>query len=132
LPHNYVPEAQLRIEIYRKLAQATEEAALERLKAELRDRFGPVPDPVALLLEVTGLKILASEREITGIEVKGGKLMIMRHNDYLMLDGKFPRLTRKTVKGRLKEIKRAMSALDGDRKQSEVGGQILNAKSQRG
>jgi transcription-repair coupling factor (superfamily II helicase) len=111
LPHNYVTEPQHRIEIYRKLAQATEKSALENLSKELRDRFGPPPPPVELLLAVGELKILASEKAVTAIEVEADKLKITRHNDFITLGGKFPRLTKKEAKARLKEIKRLLLAI---------------------
>ena len=111
MPHNYVTEPQHRIEIYRKLAQATDKAALENLQKELRDRFGPLPPPVELLLQVAELKILASEKSVTAIEVKDDKLMLTRHGDFITLGGKFPRLTKKDAKARLKEIKRLLLAI---------------------
>jgi transcription-repair coupling factor (superfamily II helicase) len=111
LPENYAPEPQHRIEIYRKVAQATEKSALETLQKELRDRFGPLPPPVELLLLVAELKILASERAITVLEVKEEKLMLTRRGDFITLGGKFPRLSKKDVKGRLKEIKKLLLAL---------------------
>ena len=110
-PHNYVTEPQHRIEIYRKLAQATDKSALENLSKELRDRFGPLPPPVELLLAVGELKILASEKSVTAIEVEEDKLKITRHNDFITLGGKFPRLTKKEAKARLKEIKRLLLAI---------------------
>ena len=110
LPHNYVTEPQHRIEIYRKLAQANEKSALESLQKELRDRFGPLPPPVELLLQVAELKILASEKAVTVIEVREDKLMLTRHDDFLTLGGKFPRLTKKQAGARLKEIKRLLLA----------------------
>jgi len=111
LPHNYVTEPHHRIEIYRKLAQATDKPALLALQKELRDRFGPLPPPVDLLLTVGELKILASEKAVTSIEVEEDKLKITRHNDFITLGGKFPRLTKKDAKGRLKEIKRLLLAI---------------------
>ena len=111
LPHNYVTEPQHRIEIYRKLAQATDKAALENLQKELRDRFGPLPPPVELLLPVAELKILASDKSVTAIEVNDDKLMLTRHGDFITLGGKFPRLTKKDAKARLKEIKRLLLAI---------------------
>ena len=111
IPLSYAAEARQRIEIYRKLAQAGEKAALERLRAELRDRFGPLPAAVELLLLVAELKILAGEKGVTAIEVKEDKLMLTRNNDYIMLGGKFPRLAKKDAKERLKEIKRLLLAL---------------------
>jgi len=111
LPHTFVPEPQHRIEIYRKLAQATDRSSLEALQKELRDRFGPMPPPVELLLQLAELKILASERNVTVIEVKEEKLMLTRHGDFITLGGKFPRLTKKDAKSRLKEIKKLLVAL---------------------
>ena len=111
LPHSYVPEPQHRIEIYRRLAQATDKAALENLQKELRDRFGPLPPAVDLLLTVAELKILASEKSVTNIEVKEGKLMLTRHGDFITLGGKFPRLAKKDAKARLKEIKKLLLAV---------------------
>jgi transcription-repair coupling factor (superfamily II helicase) len=111
LPHAYVPDSRHRIEIYRKLAQANEKSALQTLEKELRDRFGPLPPPVELLLQIGELKILAAEKSVTAIEVSHDKLMLTRQGDYITLGGKFPRLTKKEAKGRLKEIKRLLLAI---------------------
>jgi transcription-repair coupling factor (superfamily II helicase) len=111
LPNSYVPEPRHRIDIYRKLAQANDKIALKALETELRDRFGPLPPPVELLLQIAELKILAAEKSVTAIEVKSDKLMITRNNDYITLGGKFPRLTKKEAKARLKEIKKLLLAI---------------------
>ena len=47
-----------------------------------------------LLLQVAELKILASEKSVTNIEVKDDKLMLTRQGDFITLGGKFPRLTK--------------------------------------
>jgi len=109
IPFRYIPDARQRIEIYRKLAQATDKAGLSSLELELRDRFGPAPPPLALLLQVAEVKVLAAERGITVIEVKEDKLMLTRNNDYIMVAGKFPRLTTKQAGARLKEIKQRLT-----------------------
>jgi transcription-repair coupling factor (superfamily II helicase) len=111
LPHTYVTEPQHRIEIYRKLAQATDKPALDALQKELRDRFGPLPPPMELLLAVGELKVLASEKNVTSIEVEEDKLKVTRNHDFITLGGKFPRLTKKDAKARLKEIKRLLLAI---------------------
>ncbi|MFO1477559.1 MAG: transcription-repair coupling factor [Verrucomicrobiota bacterium] len=111
LPQSYVPDARHRIDIYRKLAQAEDSAALKSLAHELRDRFGPPPGPVDLLLQLTEVKCLAGERGITAMEVKEDKLMLTRQGEFITLGGKFPRLTKKQPGARLKEIKRLLLAL---------------------
>ena len=55
--------------------------------------------PLELLLQVAELKVLASERGITVIEVKEDKLMLTRNNDYIMVGSKFPRLTARQQAG---------------------------------
>jgi transcription-repair coupling factor (superfamily II helicase) len=111
LPFKYISDARQRIEVYRKLAQLSDKVSLQGLKKELRDRFGPVPSAVELLLLVADLKILASERDITAIEVQEDRLMLTRNKDYIMVGSKFPRLTRKEPGARLKEIRKLLLAL---------------------
>jgi transcription-repair coupling factor (superfamily II helicase) len=111
IPFRYIPDARQRIEIYRKLAQATDKVGLSSLEQELRDRFGPLPPPLELLLQVAEVKVLAAERGITVIEVKEDRLMLTRNNDYVMVGSKFPRLIRKQAAARLKEIKQMLTAL---------------------
>jgi transcription-repair coupling factor (superfamily II helicase) len=110
-PAAYIPEAQQRIEIYRKLAQAADGESLRQLKIELRDRFGPLPEPVELLLKIAALKLEAAARGVTVIECKEDKLMLTRRNDFVMVDGKFPRLRKTTASARLNEIKKLVLAL---------------------
>jgi transcription-repair coupling factor (superfamily II helicase) len=111
IPFRYIADARQRIEIYRKLAQATDQAGLKSLKQEMRDRFGPLPPALELLLRVAEIKVVASERGITVIEVKEDKLMLTRNDDYLMVGSKFPRLTKKQASARLKEIAQLLTAL---------------------
>ena len=99
------------IELYRKLAQAMEKPLLEALQKEMRDRFGPLPVAVELLLAVAELKILAGGKNVTSIEVEDNKLKLVRAGDFITLGGKFPRLTKKEPQARLKEIKRLLLAI---------------------
>lgn len=111
IPFNYVSDSRQRVEIYRKIAQATDKTSLQALQKEIRDRFGPVPAPVELLIQVADLKAMAAERHISSIEVKEDKLMLRRNNDFIMAGTKFPRLTKKQAAARLKEIKKLLSVL---------------------
>jgi transcription-repair coupling factor (superfamily II helicase) len=104
LPMAYVTDTQQRISLYRKLASVTTSAELEQLRIEITDRFGPLPLAVDLLLQLVGLKLLATDKEITSIETRGAKLMLTRRGQYVMLQDRFPRLTKKTAAGRLREI----------------------------
>jgi len=111
IPFSYISDSRQRIEIYRKIAQATDRPSLQTLEKELRDRFGPLPPPVSLLLQVAELKMLAAERRVTSIEVKEDRLMLRRNDDYIMAGSKFPRLTKREAVGRVKEIKKLLMVL---------------------
>jgi len=111
LPLQFIPEPQHRIEVYRRLAQATDDAALEALRRELRDRFGPLPKAVELLLQVAELKILAASQGLTTIETREDRLMVSRGGDWVQVGGRFPRLTKQEPRARLKEIRRLLVLL---------------------
>ncbi len=68
IPHGYIEDANLRMEIYRRIAGGddTEEA----LAAELEDRFGPVPPEVRMLVRVGALKRLAESLRVQSISAR--------------------------------------------------------------
>ena len=111
LPLDYVREAPQRIEIHRKLANISGKQDVEALRAELRDRFGPVPGPVELLLELADLRWVAAGHGVTSIEVTQGKLKITRRGELVTVGGHFPRLTKRQASGRLMEIRRLVQSL---------------------
>ena len=111
IPLNYVSDSRQRIEVYRKLAEVLDDSGLETLRAQLRDRFGPLPPALQLLLAVGKLKLIGRQRDIVMIETKGDKLMLTRDGDYITPGGKFPRLTKREPKARLREIKRFIYGL---------------------
>ena len=70
IPQDYVDDANLRMEIYRKIAAA--EDAAEELLAELTDRFGP--PPTAVLDPARGRRLssaLAETLRVQSISAKG-------------------------------------------------------------
>jgi transcription-repair coupling factor (superfamily II helicase) len=79
IPEEYVGDANLRMEIYHRLAagEETEQAVL----AELRDRFGPPPDGVRTLVEVAALKRQAESLRLQAISARGGKLVMRLRQD---------------------------------------------------
>jgi transcription-repair coupling factor (superfamily II helicase) len=56
LPHEYIPSDVLRLDAYRKIADAASAADLAGVRAELEDRFGPIPPAVEALLAVAELR----------------------------------------------------------------------------
>ena len=79
IPRSYVADANLRMEVYRKLAAA--EQPREELLAELADRFGRPPAAVETLLEVAALKRVAEALRVQSISAGAGKLTIRLRRD---------------------------------------------------
>ncbi|HEX9667838.1 MAG TPA: TRCF domain-containing protein, partial [Thermoanaerobaculia bacterium] len=79
IPADYVPDANLRMELYRKIADG--EQAEREVLAELTDRFGPPPGPVRKLVEVAALKRLAETLRVQSISAKGPELIFRLRRD---------------------------------------------------
>ena len=104
LPRAYLSESRWRLDGYRRIAEAATTADLEKLRLEWRDRHGPWPIAVERLLLATEIKIAASEARIRMVETQDDKLMLQQGQDYIMVSGKFPRLTTRDAISKLKEI----------------------------
>ncbi len=76
LPHDYLPGERLRLEAYRKIAEIADDESLEAVRAELVDRYGPLPEPVSNLLEVARLRTLARRAGLTEITAAGTSVRI--------------------------------------------------------
>jgi transcription-repair coupling factor (superfamily II helicase) len=71
LPVEYLPGERLRLEAYRALATAVTDEGVDAVRAELVDRFGPVPPPVENLLAVARFKVLCRSYGITEVSLTG-------------------------------------------------------------
>ncbi|OQS14519.1 transcription-repair coupling factor [Nocardia donostiensis] len=76
IPPDYVASDRLRLEAYRKLAAAQDDAALTGVVEELVDRYGPLPVEVGRLVSVAKLRLLAREYGVTEIAVTGTTVKI--------------------------------------------------------
>ncbi|HJX27789.1 MAG TPA: TRCF domain-containing protein, partial [Thermoanaerobaculia bacterium] len=79
IPPDYVEDANLRMEIYRKIAAADQSDS--EIVAELTDRFGPPPQAVATLIEVASLKRTAESLRVQSISAKGKELTLRLRRD---------------------------------------------------
>jgi transcription-repair coupling factor (superfamily II helicase) len=76
LPEEYVPEVNQRLAFYKRLATAAGDDELAELRAELLDRFGPLPEPAAQLLDIVRIRIAARGLGIERVEAGEGKAVI--------------------------------------------------------
>jgi transcription-repair coupling factor (superfamily II helicase) len=76
LPDDYVPEVNQRLALYKRLAGASNDDAVAELRAELMDRFGPLPLPAEQLLDIVRIRVAARELRVERLEVGEGKALI--------------------------------------------------------
>jgi transcription-repair coupling factor (superfamily II helicase) len=56
LPHDYVEDERQRLELYKRVSAIRDATGVKDVKAELADRFGPLPEPAERLLTLAALK----------------------------------------------------------------------------
>jgi transcription-repair coupling factor (superfamily II helicase) len=80
LPQSYLPDAGDRLALYKRLAQATRPADVDRLQAETEDRFGHLPRAAQNLFEMGRLRVLAEEIGVRSIDLVEDRLHVRFHD----------------------------------------------------
>ncbi|KAA3655481.1 MAG: transcription-repair coupling factor [Chloroflexi bacterium] len=104
VPTDYIPDAGLRLRLYRRMALLDSLEEIDEMAAELADRFGPIPDPVHNLLYQLRIKALAKRAQVTAVTTESGQIKI-RLSDLESLDrfrlqrylGESVRVSRKAI-----------------------------------
>jgi transcription-repair coupling factor (superfamily II helicase) len=76
LPVSYIESERLRLDLYRRIADAQSDSALSEIKSELIDRFGEIPQPGIELLAVAALRLYAKSLGLTDIAFSGKHLRL--------------------------------------------------------
>ncbi len=76
IPDDYVPVPMVKMEIYKKIAGIQTQDELDRVYAELADRFGPVPEEVASLLSLAEIRILCRRLSISSLRERQGLVQV--------------------------------------------------------
>ena len=79
IPEDYVGDANLRMEIYHRLAGGDEPE--DKVLEELKDRFGEPPEGVRTLVQVASIKRLAEQVRLQGIAARNGRLVLRMRQD---------------------------------------------------
>ena len=76
LPVEYIESERLRLDLYRRIADAHNDEDLSEISAELVDRFGPIPKPAQELMAVASLRLFAKSLGLTDIAISGKNLRL--------------------------------------------------------
>jgi transcription-repair coupling factor (superfamily II helicase) len=130
LPQDYLPGERLRLEAYRALANATTDEAVDSVRLELLDRFGPMPIEVDNLLAVARFKVVCRKFGITEVSLQGQSV---RFSPVLLPESAQVRLQRSYDKAIYKPAVSTMAAArpkgvvkpDGSWAEAKFGGEPL-------
>jgi transcription-repair coupling factor (superfamily II helicase) len=81
IPEDYIVSPDIRISFYRKLAMVQRVEQIEDMAADLKDRFGGLPQPVVDLLYYVEIKLLTASTDIESISSKHGQIIISFYKD---------------------------------------------------
>jgi transcription-repair coupling factor (superfamily II helicase) len=71
LPDGYVASDDVKLDFYRRLARATTCGDIQQLHDELRERFGPLPEPAETLLHMARLRVVGADLGLQHLLVRG-------------------------------------------------------------
>jgi transcription-repair coupling factor (superfamily II helicase) len=76
IPDEYIGDTYHRLAFYKRVAAAESQDAINALREELTDRFGPPPEPVERLLDVMALKQAARRLAVVKLDVSDRSIVI--------------------------------------------------------
>jgi transcription-repair coupling factor (superfamily II helicase) len=71
LPVDYLPSERLRLDLYRRMADASEPKDLDAIVEELVDRFGELPEAANTLIDVARLRVRAKQLGLSEVVLQG-------------------------------------------------------------
>jgi len=83
IPEDYVNDLPVRLSLYRRLADLDTEEEIENFAAELRDRFGKLPDEVRYLFKVATIKSYCRRANVEKVDAgPKGAVITFRDNKF--------------------------------------------------
>ena len=76
LPDDYIASHEVKLDLYRRLGAARVVGTVDELRDEVRDRFGPLPDPAEAYFAVARLRLLGAPLGAEGILVHGNEARV--------------------------------------------------------
>ena len=83
IPEKYVPDLSVRLGLYRRLSDLKDSREIDRFAVEMVDRFGPMPEEVANLLQIVAIKQACKAAGISKVDAgPKGALISFRNDDF--------------------------------------------------
>ena len=76
IPANYIADQDLRLRLYRRIADLRDETEIDALASEFQDRFGELPEMVGNLFYQMRVKLRAEEAGLSAINWESGQIVL--------------------------------------------------------
>jgi transcription-repair coupling factor (superfamily II helicase) len=76
IPANYIADQDLRLRLYRRIADLRDETEIDALASEFQDRFGELPEMVENLFYQMRVKLRAEEAGLSAIGWESGQILL--------------------------------------------------------
>ena len=102
LPYDYIEEDVQRLSLMKRFAEAQDVRVVKALKAEMKDRFGPLPPEAEEFVRIAELRVVCANAGVEHVDVKGQRAVFYRVGD--PRPDKVTDLRSKTSAGRIAEL----------------------------
>ena len=103
IPPAYIPDDGLRLSLYRRISELSDDSETENFRVEMADRFGPLPLETDNLIQIVSLRNLCKELNIQKLESGPNGVLVTFYKN-IFLDGpqmmRFIQASYGTVKAR--------------------------------
>jgi transcription-repair coupling factor (superfamily II helicase) len=87
IPEDYVNDLAVRLSLYRRLADLETDEEIDNFAAEMRDRFGVLPDEVRYLFKVAAIKAYCRRANVEKVDAgPKGAVISFRDNKFAQPD----------------------------------------------
>jgi transcription-repair coupling factor (superfamily II helicase) len=76
IPEDYLPQINLRLNLYKRVSSIESPEEVDKIRGEVRDRFGPLPGSVENLMRYGAIKHLAQKIRVRAIDRVGSRLIL--------------------------------------------------------
>ncbi|MFN0118161.1 MAG: transcription-repair coupling factor [Elusimicrobiota bacterium] len=88
IPDDYLPSESERVVMYKRILSADKES-LNKIKEEIVDRCGPLPEPVKTLIDAAALRLLAKKYGIAEVHQESDGILIYFKNNFKLSEKSF-------------------------------------------
>ena len=109
IPYEYIEEDVQRLSLMKRFAEAQDVRVVKALAAEMKDRFGPLPDEAREYVRIAELRVHCANALIDHVDVKGARAVFYKSGSREVF--KVTDLRGKTAEAKLRELRQQLAEL---------------------